>query len=59
MEKLPPTRYVPAGRVVEVTTFVVPLFVAALVVVFTIVGGTRAFTADGATMYAGAVELIC
>jgi hypothetical protein len=38
--------------------FVSPFPTAALVVVFTIVGGASAFAAVGATMYAGAVELI-
>jgi len=37
----------------------VPSGSAALVLVFTIVGGAKAFTAVGATMYAGDVELIC
>jgi hypothetical protein len=39
--------------------FVVPLGTAALVLVFTIVGGASAFTPVGATMYADDMELIC
>jgi hypothetical protein len=47
--KFPPTKYVPAGSVGEVTMFVCPSPTAALVLVFRRTGGTRAFTAVGAT----------
>jgi hypothetical protein len=55
-EKLPPTRYVPAGRVGEVTIVVAPFPTVTLVEVFTIVGGRRAFTAVGATTYSEPVD---
>jgi hypothetical protein len=48
--KFAPTRYVPGGSVVEVTMFVVPLGTAALVLVFTRVGGAKASIAIGATL---------
>jgi hypothetical protein len=49
--KLPPTRYVPGGRVAEVTTVVAPFPAVTLVEVFTRIGGANAFTAVGATLY--------
>jgi hypothetical protein len=56
--KLPPTKYVPGGSVDEVKMFVCPSPLAALVLVFKTTGGRSAFTADGATMYEDAVEVI-
>jgi len=60
MDILPPTRYVPAGSVGEVSMVVAPFPTVTVVTVFTRVGGASAFTPVGTTMYAvvGAA-LIC
>jgi hypothetical protein len=50
-EKLPPTRYVPAGRVGEVTMVVAPFPIVAVVEVFKTVGGANALMDVGATTY--------
>jgi hypothetical protein len=58
MDALPPTRYVPGCRVVEVTMVVAPLPTDTLVTLVKTTGGANPSIPVGATIYDGDVEVI-